>query len=119
LSRWRELAKTLSINGIRPVSEFTSALRASARLFDCGEQQCCLERFRKKGHGACCPAAVARPGFIVGGCFISTLQAQGIEVGLVAKLAGHASAIVTLGHYTQAVRGAESAVAALERAFMA
>ena len=27
-------------------------------------------------------------------CFISTLQAQGIEVGLVAKLAGHASAIV-------------------------
>ncbi|HMA75214.1 MAG TPA: tyrosine-type recombinase/integrase [Xanthobacteraceae bacterium] len=50
-------------------------------------------------------------------CFISTLQAQGIEVGLVAKLAGHASAVVTLGHYTQAVRGAESAVAALERAF--
>jgi integrase len=35
--------------------------------------------------------------------FISTLQAQGIEVGLVAKLAGHASAAVTLGHYTQAV----------------
>ena len=46
-----------------------------------------------------------------------TLQAQGIEVGLVAKLAGHASAVVTLGHYTQAVRGGESAVAALERAF--
>jgi hypothetical protein len=38
-------------------------------------------------------------------CFISTLQAQGIEVGLVAKLAGHASAVVTLRHYTQAVRG--------------
>jgi integrase len=52
-------------------------------------------------------------------CFISTLQAQGIEVGLVAKLAGHASAVVTLGHYTQAVRGAESAIAALERAFTA
>src|SRR4051812_48892688 len=52
-------------------------------------------------------------------CFISTLQAQGIEVGFVAKLAGHASAVVTLGHYTQAVRGAESAVAALERAFTA
>src|SRR3954469_16528727 len=52
-------------------------------------------------------------------CFISTLQAQGIEVGLVAKLAGHASAMVTLGHYTQAVRGADSAVAALERAFTA
>jgi hypothetical protein len=29
-------------------------------------------------------------------CFISTLQAQGIEVGLVAKLAGHANANVTL-----------------------
>jgi integrase len=49
--------------------------------------------------------------------FISTLQAQGIEVGLVAKLAGHSNATVTLGHYTQAVRGAESAVEALERAF--
>jgi integrase len=51
--------------------------------------------------------------------FISTLQAQGIEVGLVAKLAGHANANVTLGHYTQAVRGGESAVAALERAYTA
>lgn len=50
-------------------------------------------------------------------CFISTLQAQGIEVGLVAKLAGHSSAVVTLGHYTQAVRGGEAAVEALERAF--
>ena len=36
--------------------------------------------------------------------FISTMQAQGIEVGLVAKIAGHANAVVTLGHYTQAVR---------------
>jgi integrase len=51
--------------------------------------------------------------------FISTLQAQGIEVGLVAKLAGHASAVVTLGHYTQAVRGGEAAVAALEAAYQA
>lgn len=51
--------------------------------------------------------------------FISTLQAQGIEVGLVAKIAGHANANVTLGHYTQAVRGGESAVAALEKAFSA
>jgi integrase len=51
--------------------------------------------------------------------FISTLQAQGIEVGLVAKLAGHANANVTLGHYTQAVRGGEAAVAALERAYAA
>ena len=50
-------------------------------------------------------------------CFISTLQAQGIEVGLVAKLAGHSNAVVTLGHYTQAVRGGEAAMAALERAF--
>ena len=33
--------------------------------------------------------------------YISTLQSVGIEVGLVAKLAGHASAVVTLGHYTQ------------------
>ncbi len=49
--------------------------------------------------------------------FISTMQAQGIEVGLVAKLAGHANAVVTLGHYTQAVRGGESAVAALEKAY--
>jgi integrase len=49
-------------------------------------------------------------------CFISTLQAHGIEVGLVAKIAGHASVNVTLGHYTQAVRGADSALAALERA---
>ena len=51
--------------------------------------------------------------------FISTLQAQGVEVGLVAKLAGHASAVVTLGHYTQAVRGGEHAVEALENAYRA
>jgi integrase len=49
--------------------------------------------------------------------FISTLQAKGIEVGLVAKLAGHANATVTLAHYTQAVRGGEAAVIALEQAF--
>lgn len=51
--------------------------------------------------------------------FISTLQAQGVEIGLVAKLAGHANANVTLGHYTQAVRGGENALAALERAYTA
>jgi len=51
--------------------------------------------------------------------FISTLQAQGIEIGLVAKLAGHASAVVTLNHYTQAVRGGEAAVEALEKAYQA
>jgi len=32
--------------------------------------------------------------------FISTLQAEGIEVGLVAKLAGHSNPSVTLTHYT-------------------
>ncbi|MGE3622339.1 MAG: site-specific integrase [Bdellovibrionales bacterium] len=49
--------------------------------------------------------------------FISTLQAQGIEVGLVAKLAGHANATITLSHYTQAVRGGEEAVEALAKVF--
>jgi len=49
--------------------------------------------------------------------FISTMQAQGIEVGLVAKLAGHSNATVTLGHYTQAVRGGDAAVEALQRAY--
>jgi integrase len=50
--------------------------------------------------------------------FISTLQASGIEIGLVAKLAGHANPSVTLGHYTQAVRCGDTAVAALERAYV-
>jgi integrase len=49
--------------------------------------------------------------------YVSTLQMQGVEVGLVAKLAGHSNANVTLGHYTQAMRGGESAVAALEEAY--
>jgi len=49
--------------------------------------------------------------------FISTLQAQGVEVGLVAKMAGHANANVTLTHYTQAVRGGEAAVMLLETAY--
>ena len=49
--------------------------------------------------------------------FISTLQAQGVEVGLVAKLAGHKSAVVTLSHYTHAMRGGEDAVKALDRAY--
>lgn len=51
--------------------------------------------------------------------FISTLQSKGIEVGLVAMLAGHANAAVTLSHYTQAVRGGEAAVQALEEAYSA
>ncbi|MEL3890450.1 tyrosine-type recombinase/integrase [Ferrovibrio sp. MS7] len=49
--------------------------------------------------------------------FISTLQAQGIEVGLVAQIAGHANPTVTLGHYTQAVRDGSAAIAALDRAY--
>ncbi len=49
--------------------------------------------------------------------FISTLQAKGIEVGLVAKLAGHANPTVTLSHYTQAIRGGEAALEALESAY--
>lgn len=51
--------------------------------------------------------------------FVSTLQACGIEVGLVAKLAGHANPSVTLGHYTQAVRGGAQAVAVLDQAYRA
>ena len=49
--------------------------------------------------------------------FISTMQAQGTEVGLVAKIAGHSNASVTLSHYTQAVRGGEAAVVALQNAY--
>jgi integrase len=49
--------------------------------------------------------------------FISVLQAQGVEVGLVAKLAGHKSAVVTLSHYTHAMRGGDEAVKALDRAY--
>ncbi len=49
--------------------------------------------------------------------FISTLQAQGVEVGLVAKLAGHKNAVVTLSHYTHAMRGGEDALKALDRAY--
>jgi integrase len=49
--------------------------------------------------------------------FISTLQAQGVEVGLVAKLAGHKNAVVTLSHYTHAMRGGEDAVKTLDRAY--
>ena len=49
--------------------------------------------------------------------FISTLQAQGVEVGLVAKLAGHKNAVVTLSHHAHAMRGGEDAVKALDRAY--
>jgi integrase len=50
-------------------------------------------------------------------CFISTLQAQGVEVGLVAKLAGHSDPSVTLGHYTQAVRDGTEAIERLNKAY--
>jgi len=49
--------------------------------------------------------------------FVSVLQAQGVEVGLVARLAGHSNPAVTLGHYTQAVRGGAEAVAMLDKAY--
>jgi integrase len=49
--------------------------------------------------------------------FISVLQAQGVEVGLVAKLAGHKNAVVKLSHYTHAMRGGQDAVKTLDRAY--
>jgi integrase len=50
--------------------------------------------------------------------FISALQANGAEVGLVATLAGHANPAVTLGHYTHAVRKGDTAIASLEDAYL-
>jgi integrase len=49
--------------------------------------------------------------------FISTLQASGIEIGVVAKLAGHADPAITLSHYTQPVRDGSGAVIALEATY--
>ena len=49
--------------------------------------------------------------------YISTLQTAGIEVAMVAKLAGHANPVTTLSVYSQAVRGAEMAADALEEAY--
>ena len=49
--------------------------------------------------------------------FIYTLQAQGVEVGLVAKLAGHKNAVVTLSHYTHAMRGGAEAIMELDLAY--
>ena len=49
--------------------------------------------------------------------FVSVLQAHGVEVGLVAKLAGHANPAVTLAHYTQAVRDGAEALATLDRVY--
>jgi len=49
--------------------------------------------------------------------FVSTLQAEGVPIGVVAKLAGHVNPAVTLGHYTQAVRGGADALAVLDAAY--
>lgn len=49
--------------------------------------------------------------------FISIMQAQGVEVGLVAEIVGHANPMVTLGHYTQSAGDGHGAVAKLDRAF--
>jgi integrase len=51
--------------------------------------------------------------------YISTLQAAGIEVATVAKLAGHANPTTTLSVYSHAVQGSEAVAAALEEAFAA
>ena len=50
--------------------------------------------------------------------YISTLQAAGVEVGLVAKLVGHANANVTLSHYTHAMRGGDVAVQRLQEMYV-
>ena len=55
----------------------------------------------------CCPLGACLPR--LKGAPHGVSPAQGIEVGLVAKLTAYASA-VTLGHYTQAVRGGDDAV---------
>ena len=49
--------------------------------------------------------------------FISVLQAQGVEVPLVARLAGHRNEAITLSVYSHPMRGGEDAVKALDRAY--
>jgi integrase len=51
-------------------------------------------------------------------CFISTLQSKGLEVGLVAKIAGHSDPSVTLEYYTQAVRDGHGALEKLKEAYV-
>jgi integrase len=46
-------------------------------------------------------------------CYISTLQAAGIEVATVAKLAGHANPVTTLSVYSHAIARGEMAAEAL------
>jgi integrase len=47
--------------------------------------------------------------------YISTLQAAGIEVATVAKLAGHANPVTTLSVYSHAIARGEMAAEALAR----
>jgi integrase len=49
--------------------------------------------------------------------YISNLQAAGIEVATVAKLAGHANPTTTLSVYSHAVRGGNRAAEALEKVY--
>lgn len=48
---------------------------------------------------------------------ISFLQAQGIEIGLVAKIAGHSSPQITLQYYTHAVREHDGMMDELSKAY--
>ena len=48
---------------------------------------------------------------------ISFLQAQGVEIGLVAKIAGHASPQITLQYYTHAVRERDGMMDQLNAAY--
>jgi len=48
---------------------------------------------------------------------ISYLQAQGVEIGLVAKIAGHSSPQITLQYYTHAVREREGMMDELSKAY--
>lgn len=52
-------------------------------------------------------------------CFISTLQSKGMEVGLVARIAGHSDPSVTLTYYTQSVRDGQGALESLKEAYQA
>jgi integrase len=49
--------------------------------------------------------------------YISNLQAAGVEVATVAKLAGHANPVTTLSVYSHAVRGGDMAAEVLEKAY--
>ena len=49
--------------------------------------------------------------------YISTLQAAGIEVATVAKLAGHANPVTMLGVYSHSITGNDAAAEALEKAY--